>query len=88
MNEATAQIDGKEFAISEILLMHDVKAYIDSSICRIFVKTLDMDRIKTRKSTVNGEGDLIMRNCKVSISIKETGTKKQVPKESKLLKCN
>lgn len=80
MNEATAHIDGKEFAIAEILLMHDVKAYIESSnYCRIFVKTLDVSRIKTLTSTVNGEGDIVVRNSKVSISIKEIGNKKQVP---------
>ena len=80
MNEATAHIDGKEFAIAEILLMHDVKVYIESSnYCRMFVKVLDLDRIKTITSTINGDGDIIVRNNKVSISIKEIGTKKQVP---------
>lgn len=80
MNEATAHIDGKDFAIADVLLMHDVKAYIESSnFCRIFVKVLDVDRIKTLTSTVNGDGDIIVRNNKVSISIKETGTKIQVP---------
>lgn len=64
----------------EVLLMHDVQAYIESSnYCRIFVKTLDVKRIKTLTSTVNGEGDIVVRNSKVSISIKEIGTKKQVP---------
>ena len=39
MNEATAHIDGKCFAIADVLFMHDVKAYVESSnFCRIFIK--------------------------------------------------
>lgn len=82
MNEATAHIDGKDFSVAEILLLHDVQAYIESSnFCRIFVKVLELNRIKTLISTVNGDGDIIVRNTKVSVSIKETGTKIQVPEK-------
>ena len=80
MNEATAHIDGKCFAIADVLFMHDVKAYVESSnFCRIFIKVQDVDRIKTLTSTINEDGDIIVKNNRVSISIKETGTKKQVP---------
>lgn len=79
MNEVTAHIDGQEFSVAEILLMHEAQAYVESSnYSRIFVKVLEIGQVKTLISTVNGDGDIIVRSSNGSTSIKETGAKKLI----------